>query len=135
MPTHVASRTPVPAWKLGFMKPETGPRPKARLPSGKPNPEYWRWYYANHKDACRAASRKYNASEKAVAARQRYSGRYYEENTMVHNDETKCIECGMVFKIADGHARKFRFLHGNGGQRCWCDECKSEESLRGLGFI
>jgi hypothetical protein len=38
-------------------------------------------------------------------------------------NQTKRVECGMVYDRMEAHIQGFRILKGNRGYRCICDEC------------
>jgi hypothetical protein len=99
-----------------------GARPLSRLPSGKVNPEYTRWYRRMKPESVT----NYNHSEKAKACRARHYSKaqaaMHDNGKVTPRNECKCVECGMTYKRDDAILRGFRFLK-TAGNKVVCDEC------------
>jgi hypothetical protein len=100
---------------------ELSARPPALI-GGKRNPEYMRWYRRMNPESVT----KYNHSEKAKACRKRYAPKVKAARHAAgqrDENQTKCVECGMVYDRMEARVRGYRILKGNRGYNCICDEC------------
>ena len=99
-------------------------RPPARLPNGKKNPEYTRWYRTtpqgrasvekwNKGDGLKTAMTKYRATEKAQVTAEKRVAKKRDRNEVVREDQCKCAECGMVFDRIAAALEGFRHLPRN----------------------
>jgi len=97
-------------------------RPPAKLPNGKRNPEYTRWYRQqkpesyqvyNASEKAKACRAKYRATDKAASVnRARLEGKR-DRNEVIKQDQCKCVECGMVFDSLTAALEGFRHLRRN----------------------
>ena len=97
-------------------------RPPAKLPNGKNNPEYTRWYRQqkpqsyqtyNASEKAKACRKKYRATDKAQVSKDKRVAKKRNCNEIVREDQCKCAECGMVFDKIVAALEGFRHLARN----------------------
>ena len=81
--------------------------------NGKSNPEYYKWYRRTKPEKYR---NQHDKDQAKLVARQHEAGQPSIQ-------QTKCVECGMVYDRSEANIRGFRIFKGNKGLRCMCDEC------------
>ncbi len=100
-------------------------RPPVKLPNGKRNPAYWRWYRKTEDG--RATTQKYQQSEKFKTAQARYRSKpdvKAKRNAKLREQHLfgtiKCEECGSVYDKLTVIERGWKTI-GHWG--CICDLC------------
>lgn len=97
-------------------------RPPSRLPDGRANPAWKRWWRANTEKG-KVSVKTWNAGEGMAKAKAKYVGGKREKNEVVERSQVKCIDCGMVFDKDTAELAGFRFLGKRSAYRGLCSEC------------
>jgi hypothetical protein len=99
-------------------------RPPSRLPNGKVNPEYTRWYRTtpqgraavqkwNSGEGLKRSMKKYRQTDKAHETERKLLEKKRDRNEVIRQDQCKCVECGMVFDKIAAALEGFRHLPKN----------------------
>jgi hypothetical protein len=111
------------------MENENQSKPPSRLPDGRTNPEWRKWYRLTEKG--KAAIARHAKTESFKNAQAKYRAK--PESKALKNESVKkrrresypsgrkqCIECGIVYHADSALARGFRLI---GKYKCLCDLC------------
>lgn len=97
-------------------------RPPSRLPDGRTNPEWKKWWRENT-PAGKASVANYNSGGGMAKSKAKIVNAKREKNEVVAKSQVKCLDCGMVFEKDAAELEGFRFLGKRSAYRGLCSSC------------